>query len=416
MKSRWRFWFVLMSASLLLWGCGGGGSGNDNPFSGDGNNPPPDTQGANPEPDGRGELLASALLTSLTPAEIGAVFADYGYAFSSPVAVKVFKISYRTVDPFNNPVTASGALVVPDGLTAAAPLLSSQHATRAMEDAVASVLPPWGFDDLEGLLFASDGYVTVLPDYLGYGDSAQMFHPYLHADSYSAVVVDLLRAVKNFCRAQNIPLNGELFLEGYSEGGYATMALHKAIEEKYSTEFTVTASAPMAGPYDLSGTLQGILQQASSDSLFFAAPAFWAYDKAYALDSLDRIFAPAYAGQMDTLFDGTQDEVTIAASLTNVTADLFQGSFLQGYLGAGEAQLKELIAANDLYNWKPTAPVKMIHCVSDEIVPFANSQKAYGSFLSLGAQNVSLDARTYGNHLDCAENAVLDARNWFNSL
>ena len=41
----------------------------------------------------------------------------------------------------------------------------------------------------------------------------------------------------------------ELFLLGYSEGGYATMALHRELQQFHSDEFTVTASAPMAGPW-----------------------------------------------------------------------------------------------------------------------------------------------------------------------
>ena len=48
--------------------------------------------------------------------------------------------------------------------------------------------------------------------------------------------------------------NNQLFIAGYSEGGYATMATVKEIEENYN-DINITMSFPMAGAYDLSGTM-----------------------------------------------------------------------------------------------------------------------------------------------------------------
>ena len=49
--------------------------------------------------------------------------------------------------------------------------------------------------------------------------------------------------------------NDQVFLAGYSEGGYATLAAQSGIESNYSEEITITASFPMAGAYDLAGTM-----------------------------------------------------------------------------------------------------------------------------------------------------------------
>ena len=106
---------------------------------------------------------------------------------------------------------------------------------------------------------ASIGYIGSSPDLLGLGVSDDVVHPYVHKFVAEAVV-DKIRAVKNFLCDKGINENGQLFIAGYSEGGYVAMATHQLIEQKYADEFQVTASAPMAGPYDMSFSSKRILQ------------------------------------------------------------------------------------------------------------------------------------------------------------
>jgi len=85
-------------------------------------------------------------------------------------------------------------------------------------------------------LFATTGYAAVVPDYLGLGDSPglQLYH---HARSEATACVDLLRAARTWCASNNVELNDQLFLAGYSHGGHVTMALHRELEP-----FTRTSS------------------------------------------------------------------------------------------------------------------------------------------------------------------------------
>ena len=64
---------------------------------------------------------------------------------------------------------------------------------------------------------------------------------------------DMIRASREVCRELGILLNSQLFGRLFA-GRHATMALHRMIEGQHSDEFTVTASAPAARAYDLSGT------------------------------------------------------------------------------------------------------------------------------------------------------------------
>ena len=52
--------------------------------------------------------------------------------------------------------------------------------------------------------------------------------------------------------AKDITITDEYYLMGYSQGGWATLALLEALEKNYSSDFTVKAASGGAGPYDLS--------------------------------------------------------------------------------------------------------------------------------------------------------------------
>ncbi len=88
-----------------------------------------------------------------------------------------------------------------------------------------------------GILLASIGYIAVLPDYIGYGDSTNELHPYVHAATLASATVDMNRAARKFLAGINRSTNGQFFLTGYSEGGYATLATQRLMQQSLATEF-----------------------------------------------------------------------------------------------------------------------------------------------------------------------------------
>lgn len=384
---------------VILQGCSGGG-GAAEPAAGD--------------------VVSAIQLASVTRAEAAALFGAAQVPLDPVHDVKIYKIAYLTRDQSGELITVSGALVVPQNLAAPAPLLSSQHGTTTLKSDVASTAPAaQPFAHLEALAFGSAGYLAVLPDYIGYGDSATRFHPYLHAETLAAAVVDLLKAARKFCATNAIALSGKLFLAGYSEGGYATMAATREIQEHHAAEFAITASAPMAGPYDLSTSLSDILNGASYPSPGIIAFALRAYDRIYALNLVNQAFMPVFAGQLDTLFDGSHELVSaIDPALPTDIATLFQGQFLADFQGNGALALKTRLRENDLHNWTPAVAMRLIHCRGDDIVDFDNSLTAFRNFSSNGAKRFVqlVDPLPVANHAACAAPAVLAAKAWFDTL
>jgi len=212
----------------------------------------------------RGKVLTSLISGQFSTNAVRTVMLNWGTsAFVSPkFPVTLLKFTYETVDPFGLPIKASALLFFPQGSASSLPLISLHHGTLVLKTEVPSIALD-GAQYMVGMAFGSVGYVSVVPDYLGMGDSPG-YQTFLHAKSEATCAVDALRAARTICASNQVTLNGQLFLFGYSQGGHVTMATHRELETFHASEFTVTASAPSAGAYDLGGvTVEAILANPS---------------------------------------------------------------------------------------------------------------------------------------------------------
>jgi dienelactone hydrolase len=355
------------------------------------------------------------MLSSMTPAQINSLFILAQIPITAQNGVDTYKIIYETVDPFNAPINASGELAVPQNPSRSLPLVSYQHGTILVKTDVPSALSEEG---LIAIAFASTGYVGTAPDYLGLGDSPGL-HPYHHAKSEATAAIDLLRAARTFSASNAIALNGQLFLCGYSQGGHATMAVHKELEASYTNEFTVTASAPMAGAYDLSGTTaDDFLSDRVKPNPYYLLYLLAAYQEIYHLaDSLADLLAPPYDASLPPLLDGTHDGGEIDRAIGSDPTRIVRPDYLAAFKADPNHPLRAALRENDLYAWTPRAPVRMCHCRGDQDVLYANSEVAYHSFLERGASQVELiDPNPAANHGGCVQPSMLGTKAWFDSL
>ncbi|MFQ6612410.1 MAG: alpha/beta hydrolase family protein [Fidelibacterota bacterium] len=372
-----------------------------------------DNQSCGPD-SGRGHIISTFSLGTITIDYLQQQLKDWDFniGIEPENDVQVYKIVYETVDWNDNPRQASGALYIPNIESKKGfPLLSSQHGTETKQENVASVIPILGFD---ALFSASTGYVACAPDYLGMGVSTDVFHPYIHS-SIADAVVDFIRATRSFCCSNNISLNGQLFLAGYSEGGYATMATHKAMEEQFPDEFDVTASAPMAGPYDVLGTAIEHLNKTTYLYPSYFGYVSMAYSAIYGWDRLDEIFQSPYAEIMPDLFDGSHSGSQINSALTTEIDSLFQPQFLTAFKGSGETEIKSAFQENNLLSWNPKAPIRLYHGDADEAVPYSNSVEAEKELKARGA-DIELITIPGASHGGGVLPAITSAKQWFDSL
>jgi pimeloyl-ACP methyl ester carboxylesterase len=334
---------------------------------------------------------------------------------SVPFNVDLYKITYETVDPSGQSTIASAGLAFPQGGTEAIPVASYQHPTVLRRTEVPS--NPESSENLGGVFMAAGGFFTVMPDYLGLGES-DLFHPFVLAKPTAIASVDALRAARTFARNQSMTTTDELFLLGYSEGGYATMALHRELQQFHSDEFTVTASAPMAGPYDLSGTvLDSILNDetlAQPYQITYIAGALTHYEPV-GLSFADTL-RDDLATTIPPLFNGEISGEEINLQLPSQPSEILSDTALSA-LADPTHPLVLALQRNDLLNWIPAAPMRLIHCSNDDVVSFQNSQRALDQFQNQGASSVELvDPGMDLSHQDCWFPSIVAARQWMNSL
>ena len=335
----------------------------------------------------------------------------YGY--------KAYKIPYVTTDEAGNEVKASGLFVIPTGLpeivtkTLGLSMVADDHGTIFANKEAPSVIADFtGTPDGSSIILTSlGGFATLQPDYIGFGDSKEHYHPFVLKDSLANSTVDFIKQVKIFSKDNNITLNNQLFLTGYSEGGYASMATLQKIEAEQISDLKVSMAAPMAGPYALKTMADAILSQPKLGVPSFMANVGYSYAIANNKE-VSSIINELYASKLPTLFNGDLERAEIDPHLThNTTGEkgLFAQSFITDYFTNDSNWFKVSTTKNSLHAWTPTTPIRLVHCEGDDVIPYAISQLTEETMKAMGATDVKIVPveKTLGRqdkvgHVSCA--------------
>ena len=288
-----------------------------------------------------------------------------------------------TSDGFGRDVLASGLVSVPvkpDG--ARSPVLSYQHATiykdaQAPSNQVAATEPP--------VVLASLGYIVVAADYVGYGASRGSQHPYLLATPSAAAVLDLLTAARTWRQSRSLNDNGQLFLLGYSEGGYTTVAAHRAMQDTASPHLAqLVASIPGAGPYHVGVTLDAQLQRVRDENAALAA-----------------LVSPGRLSEQSTQVRNEVRRLIMRLVIPDDADVTFQSTFLDNFLADDTAAIER---DSNVHDWKPVAPIRLFHGRDDQTVPYIASTRTLQAMQARGTgTTVTLTdcTATPATHLGC---------------
>ena len=384
--------FALLGAiSALLAACGGGGDD---------------------EEPGRGAVIGvpatgATLSATQINAQAGVLAQVVGAARCD---VSVSSLSYRTVGGRGEETTGSAAVMVPtgsaEGCSGARPVVLYAHGTNFDKNLSMAAVATTAEGALILAAFAAQGYIVVAPNYTGYGSSTLPYHPYLNAEAQSADMVDALRAARSqMSRLSNTTTIGQrLFTSGYSQGGHVAMATHRALQQTYANEFTITASAPMAGPYALTRTIETIwgAGQQNLGAAAYLPMVLDSYQASYGnlYGSVADVYQPPYETILPGLLPSTDPAAAgrIPAGSDGTYRTLFDkgdGSpfiIKSSYRTQTTAPGNPLYAAaarNDLTAWTPAAPVQMCYGGLDPTVAGYNAVDAEAAFKSRGASAVT---------------------------
>jgi dipeptidyl aminopeptidase/acylaminoacyl peptidase len=292
-------------------------------------------------------------------------------------------------------VKASGLVLLPKDLKSKAPIISIQHGTTFSHDGAPSEGAYTGME-----LFASAGYIVLMPDYLGYGESESLFHPYYDRQYSALAVIDMIKAAKAYLQGKSIPFSDKLFLAGYSEGGYVTLAAAREIDTNKEHNLTVTAVAAGAGGYDVVEMLKGVATNSYYSYPGYLAFVLMSYNSTYDWRRpLSDFFRPKYAEALSKYMNGEYEGGFINSRLTTDTKLLFNETFYSKLKqSAEETALKQAVQKNSVTGWKTTIPIRLYHGTKDEIIPVGNSEATFKSFKTAGSESVELILIPGGTH------------------
>jgi pimeloyl-ACP methyl ester carboxylesterase len=379
---------------------------------------------------------------------------DRKFAFG----VKTIKIVYKTKGQNDEDIVASGILMIPSAdlsyykdknITNPAinpftvSMINDNHGTiftnaeAPTNTEVANGMPDYS---LAVSTTGYAGFALIAPDYIGYGDSNNIVHPYMLKKASARASLDMIRASMRYMTDNNILFNGQLYISGYSQGGYTAMALAQDIEENHSDEFKLMGVAPMAGPYDLKGL--GDIEVNATHLMQYPAfleyivSSYSQYNTNITLD--DILNSDINKTTFNPLFMGDYNGTVIQVSTFGLSAQggykeynaskLFSASFINDYQNNQNNAVKVAFEENSVYNWTPKAKIHLIQCADDEIIPISMTTTAYNKFIANGATDINKtiiptvmlsqqqDATHPFIHANCATEAYGAAINWFNQI
>jgi len=410
--------------------------------------------GANSVEDGSAQLVNATVVDDINASTMllyvkGGIDANATNAFG----YKAVKISYNTVNEDDTPVVASGLLVIP---TATDEYQAQRHSQGQQPFSVSMLCDnhPTIFADVDApsnvevsdhqpnyslavLETGFAGFAAILPDYIGFGDSNNTVHPYITKKASARASLDMIKASMKYMKDNGVVLNHQLYITGYSEGGYIAMALAQKVEAELGS-VNLMGVAPMAGPYNVKD-LADIELNATHTMVYPAFLADLSYSYSYYYDDLnlseiansnitEQQFQTAFSGAYDTVPIHTILGLTNNYGFNSYTADeLFDAAFLNDYTNNVNAVIKARFEENNLDSWTPKSKMNFIQCVDDEIIPFSESQNTYAKFKANGADvsitpipTVALpqqvDATHPFVHVNCGTTAYGAAVQWFAAI
>jgi len=370
------------------------------------------------------------------------------------------KVTYQSNGADGNVHSMTGLLILPKAIIGgkpSVPILMYQHGTEVYRpfspsQYLAHQDRPRDYPEvMVAAAIAATGYAVALVDYEGMGDNTDS-QPHVVGAILAQQVIDLLKASRDIIARSNSPCtwNNQLFLMGYSEGGYVTMAVTRELQLHPVAGFTVTASAPLSGPHDLSGVQRGVILSGSTfKAPYFVPMLLTSYNYAYGTPTMTD-FSPGFAmlppfnSTLPPLFDGNSQSVTISKEMgmsfdnpvTLIVPNIIlTPEFMIQLNDDTSAVVATFLKQNDSYRdpqsanatWVPTVPIRMIHHPNDELVPYGNSQAAFNAFKAASAAstveliaenaivNIPSDSvKTV--HYGSAFPELIDGWNWLNGF
>ena len=262
--------------------------------------------------------------------------------------------------------------------------------------------------------YFKDDYVLVMPDYIGYGVTENMEHPYLAGELTAHNCIDMLIGAKPILDSMNIPMDS-LYIVGYSQGGASALWALKVLEEKFADRFSVIACYAGGGPYDVAVTYDDAIQRKKVFMPVVIPMLIVGTDVAYDLH-LDRekFFTPAMLKIYRDYLSNKEYSTTqlffkvanhrLSHWMTKEAMDPTNAEVLPMYEGLKRSSLvryplNEKVPDRQIIcpEWRPKAKLYIFHSSKDNVVTIHCAEHLQRCLQDM--PNITYDFGNYGSHI-----------------
>lgn len=352
------------------------------------------------QPIRNGYLVQAKEVSTVNSEMLKSIFTDpeYGqFAALLQSDVRLIRVTYTTEYPKGTAINVSGALLISENYDAGFPTVVYNHGTYDNRESAPStdIAGLSSMDAVLGIAIASAfNCALLLPDYIGYGESKSTAHPYVHVESLGQTGLDFLRAFREYMASPDVdlPVSDRVFITGYSEGGTAALAVHKAIDDHPEEGLTVAGNVAGSGVYDMVAACKAFVCNPDTLESQMLSSYLWVLgmyktDFGYSKDYAD-IFSEEDNARLQSIdYDLTYfRSVTEGLPLNNIAAQLFLPAFIAGVQDETDTEFIRISRQNSLVDFAPKDSLIFVYGDADNWVHPVNSRNAHSAMREKGCK------------------------------
>lgn len=274
-----------------------------------------------------------------------------------------YDIKYSTQDFDNTKIEASGTISIPNASKDSYSIVINCHPTIFLN----SLAPTQRSSTMvESAIYftANSGFITLEPDYIGFGNSQNREHLYFVKKQSSKAIVDFVKASIKFLKLKGIAIKN-IYLTGYSEGAYVALSSLGSLEDMgYSVKITM----PIAGVYILEPIAKEILKYKTLKKPSIITAIAKSYSKKENIE-LKEFINSKDIDLIHTLYDGKHTKESIDNALPKSIkgkAGLFKDAFIDNY---NNSWLQNELKSNNALELFLNSKIEFLHCIGDKTAP-----------------------------------------------
>lgn len=331
--------------------------------------------------------------------------------------LRLYRITYDSVVPErgNAPTVASGLLAIPDTEAGTYPMLSYQHGTVYERQQVPSFPEQSPETQLALAQFGGQGYVVIGADYFGMGISTEA-EGYMVKGSHQQATYDMLMASRAVLAHMGIG-TPQLFLGGWSQGGFVTMAMLEKLE---SAGVAVDAAATASAPVDVFAALSGFLNFPRPNDADWVTSLFilssFSFENYYDVPGLARSLINDDYYEVSR--KAYEREPFDAADVPTDVRALVREEYFDPHFFANSSYGRLVREHAHAYRWVIESPVANYYGEADEAISVGIGRLAATYQHAIGAGNEKVQAISAGqtSHRGTYATSVPAWKEWFDSL